>query len=207
VRNRNALASRTRCSGSPAMRASSALRYAAISGKSGMPISLHVRPATWQGRRDSARPYARSFRCAAAGVRLKPSYFQFSMSSRMSLRAPSPRAQALEEGRESFRMQAWGAAFSQLSEADREEDLGAEDLLQLAQAALLIGRETEGVDHLARAHQAFLNRGEVQPAARCAFWLGFTLLIAGESAKAGGWLSLGGADARESARLRGKGIP
>ncbi len=114
------------------------------------------------------------------------------MSSRMSLRAPSPRAQALEEGRESFRIQAWGAAFSQLSEADREEDLGAEDLLQLAQAALLIGRETEGVDHMARAHQAFLNRGEVQPAARCAFWLGFTLLIAGESAKAGGWLSRAG---------------
>jgi tetratricopeptide (TPR) repeat protein len=114
------------------------------------------------------------------------------MSSRMSLRAPSPRVQALEEGRESFRIQAWGAAFSQLSEADREEDLGAEDLLQLAQAALLIGRETEGVDHLARAHQAFLNRGEVQPAARCAFWLGFTLLIDGESAKAGGWLSRAG---------------
>jgi hypothetical protein len=66
------------------------------------------------------------------------------------------------------------------------------DLLQLAQAALLIGRETKGVDHMARAHQAFLNRGEVQPAARCAFWLGFTLLIAGESAKAGGWLSRAG---------------
>ena len=74
------------------------------------------------------------------------------MHSRMSLRAPSPRAQALEEGRESFRMQAWVAAFAQLSAADREEALAAEDLSQLAQAALLIGKETEGIDHLARAH-------------------------------------------------------
>ena len=59
----------------------------------------------------------------------------------------------------------------------------------LAQAALLTGREAEGADLLARAHQAFSSRGYAQPAARCAFWLGFTLLLRGEFAQAGGWLS------------------
>lgn len=67
--------------------------------------------------------------------------------------------------------------------------LEPDDLVLLGQAALLIGREADGVGLLARAHQAFLDRGDVRLAARCAFWLGFTLLLGGESAKAGGWLS------------------
>ena len=104
-------------------------------------------------------------------------------------RSRAPAEKAAEQGRESFRRQAWGAAYFELSAADREEPLEAEDLVQLAQAALLIGREAEGVDVLARAHQAFLSRGSARPAARCAFWLGFTSLLSGEIAKAGGWLS------------------
>src|SRR5262249_40720038 len=35
----------------------------------------------------------------------------------------------------------------------------------------------------------FLARGEDRRAARCALWLGFTLLINGEPAQSGGWLS------------------
>ena len=96
---------------------------------------------------------------------------------------------ALEQGRESFQKQAWAAAFSQLSAADSESPLDPEDLAQLAQAALLIGRESEGIQLLTRSHQGFLSQGDMQSAARYAFWLGFTLLIAGESAKASGWLS------------------
>jgi len=34
-----------------------------------------------------------------------------------------------------------------------------------------------------------MNRGNTQLAARCAFWIGFTLLLSGESSKVGGWLS------------------
>jgi len=99
---------------------------------------------------------------------------------------------ALDHGRQSFQKQAWAAAFSQLSTADSESPLDPEDLTQLAQAALLIGRESDGVELLTRAHQGFLSQGNVQSAARCAFWLGFTLLLAGESAKASGWLSRSG---------------
>jgi DNA-binding NarL/FixJ family response regulator len=111
------------------------------------------------------------------------------MNSRTASRSSPGKAHVLEQGRESFRRQAWGAAFSALVAADREGLLEPEDLLQLAQAALLIGKETDGTDLLARAHQAFLGRGSAQPAARCAFWLGFTLLFRGDAAKAGGWLS------------------
>src|SRR5262249_12127693 len=55
--------------------------------------------------------------------------------------------------------------------------------------AQLIGRADQGADCMARAHQILLSRGDVEGAARCAFWLGFRSMIHGETAKAGGWLS------------------
>jgi len=114
------------------------------------------------------------------------------MTSRATTRSTNARERALKQGRESFRTQSWGAAFSQLSAAHSEATLDADDLVLLAQAALLIGREADGSDFLARAHQAFVDRGDTQPAARCAFWLGFTLLLSGEPSRAGGWLSRAG---------------
>jgi ATP/maltotriose-dependent transcriptional regulator MalT len=99
---------------------------------------------------------------------------------------------AVDQGRESFRRKAWAAAFSQLSAADNESPLGPVDLVLLGQAAQLIGKEVEGTDLLVRAHQAFVDCGENQPAARCAFWLGFIALLRGETATAGGWLARAG---------------
>jgi DNA-binding CsgD family transcriptional regulator len=111
------------------------------------------------------------------------------MNSRAAAKRTSTRGEVLEEGREAFRKRAWGTAFARLTQADLETPLEAEDLLLLGQAAQLIGRETEAADLLARTHQAFLSRGETQFAARCAFWMGFQYLLAGEFAKSGGWLS------------------
>ena len=99
------------------------------------------------------------------------------------------KAHSLERGRELLRKQAWGLAFSQLAAADREAPLEPMDLVELGQAGYLIGKEAEANEFLSRAHQGFLSRGETQPAARCAFWLGFTLLLNGEPAQAGGWLA------------------
>jgi len=110
------------------------------------------------------------------------------MKSRAKSRS-SPPTGLLQQGRESFRNKAWGAAFSQLSAADDESPLDPEYLVELAQAALLIGKEAEGTEFLARAHQGFMTRGDTLPAVRCAFWLGFTSLLNGEVAKASGWLS------------------
>jgi DNA-binding CsgD family transcriptional regulator len=100
-------------------------------------------------------------------------------------------ADSLDRGRASFARQAWGDAYAQLMAADREAALEPEDIERLAIASHLIGRDAECADLWARAHHGFLSRGAAPGAARCAFWLGFTTLIQGESAQSGGWLARG----------------
>jgi DNA-binding CsgD family transcriptional regulator len=76
-----------------------------------------------------------------------------------------------------------------LTAADQHAPLEPLDLVELAQASLLIGNERKGLEILARAHQAFLSLGEAKNAARCAFWLGFLALLNGDLAQSSGWLS------------------
>ena len=98
-------------------------------------------------------------------------------------------ADALDRGRESFGRRAWADAFAQLSAADRESPLEAEDLERLATAAYLIGRDDDCFDVGTRAYHAFLRRGSVERAVRCAFWLAFSFLNRGEVARGGGWVA------------------
>lgn len=114
------------------------------------------------------------------------------MRTDSELHVEDNRAQALARGSASFQKRAWRDAFTCFSEADRQAALDSDHLMQLAQAALLIGKEQEGADALARAHQSFLAGGQTAPAVRCAFWLGFTSMLNGEMAKATGWLSRAG---------------
>ena len=95
----------------------------------------------------------------------------------------------LDAGRESFRRQAWGDAFAQLSAADRESALGPDDLERLAVAAYLLGKDADSTQAWTRAFSLLEDRGEVQRAVRCAFWLAFELMNADEMAPAGGWLA------------------
>lgn len=97
----------------------------------------------------------------------------------------------LELGRESFGRQAWEAAYSQLSAADRERPLEPEDLERLAGAAHLVGRDSDSADIWARAHHAFLEQGNAPRAARCTFWLCLPFLMKGELAQGGGWIARG----------------
>ena len=97
-------------------------------------------------------------------------------------------ADALDRGRDSFERKRWGDAFAQLSAADGETPLDPDDLVLLAMAAALLGRDDESVDTLTRAHHGFLDRGDVERAARCAFHMGMSLMNRGEMARAGGWL-------------------
>jgi DNA-binding CsgD family transcriptional regulator len=98
-------------------------------------------------------------------------------------------ADALAEGRESFERQAWADAFARLSAADRDTSLEPEDLVRLATAAYLLGKDDESAALWERAHHEFLSRNEEERAARCAFWLGIGLLDRGELARGGGWLA------------------
>jgi DNA-binding CsgD family transcriptional regulator/predicted negative regulator of RcsB-dependent stress response len=96
----------------------------------------------------------------------------------------------LERGRDSFARRAWSDAYAQLRAADQDATLEPEDLERLASAAALIGRDNETTEILARAHHEFLRRDNHARAARCAFWLGMSLLDRGEMARGGGWLAI-----------------
>jgi DNA-binding CsgD family transcriptional regulator len=98
-------------------------------------------------------------------------------------------ADALDQGRRSFARQAWADAFAKLSAADRQTPLEPEDLERLATAAYLVGRDDDTAEVGARAHHGFLNRGEVERAVRCAFWLALGFFNRGEQARGGGWMA------------------
>src|SRR3990170_5005647 len=65
----------------------------------------------------------------------------------------------------------------------------AADLEQLAVAAHLVGDDDGSARAWERAHTAWLQAGDADRAARCAFWLGLGLLFRGEMAPGGGWLA------------------
>lgn len=52
-----------------------------------------------------------------------------------------------------------------------------------------MGRADQSVEILGRAHREYLERDDPVGAARCAFWLGFQLLMGGEPARGGGWVA------------------
>ena len=106
----------------------------------------------------------------------------------MSPRSTGPRT-ALERGRESFDRQAWADAHALLSEADRDEPVGLEDLERLAIAAHLIGRYGESAKLSVRSYQDSMRAGDAGRAARSAFWIAVEHLGNGELAPAAGWLA------------------
>jgi DNA-binding NarL/FixJ family response regulator len=98
-------------------------------------------------------------------------------------------ADALDRGREAFHRQAWGAAYSQLAAAAAERALELADLENLAVAAFLNGRDVESEEAWTTAHHESLKAADWARAARCAFWLGITLLNRLERARGSGWIA------------------
>ncbi|MEO3758865.1 LuxR C-terminal-related transcriptional regulator [Mycobacterium sp. B14F4] len=86
-----------------------------------------------------------------------------------------------------FQRQAWAEVYECL--ADASEPLDADDLERLAVATYLLGRDHESVRTWERAYAAFLAREKPDRAAECGFWLALTQLLAGNSARGGGWLA------------------
>jgi ATP/maltotriose-dependent transcriptional regulator MalT len=93
----------------------------------------------------------------------------------------------LARGREAFAGRAWNHAFTLLGAADRETALEGEDLLRLALAAFLTGRDAESDTALTRAFHAFVTHGDPVRAVRAAFFLAFMLSHTGDLARAAGW--------------------
>ncbi len=95
----------------------------------------------------------------------------------------------MSHGRDAFDRRAWAEAVAEFSAADEDAPLAPDDLERLATAAYLAGQDDLSVEVWERAHLQLLRDGEVLRAARCAGWLIFLLLTAGEFARAGGWLA------------------
>ena len=98
-------------------------------------------------------------------------------------------AGALDRGRQAFEAQAWSEAYAQLHAADQEAPLEPDDLLSLALASILTGRDEESDAVLARAHEQFLARGEIARAAQSAIWLGMSLVNALEIVRGSAWIA------------------
>ncbi|WP_251036326.1 helix-turn-helix transcriptional regulator [Arthrobacter sp. ISL-28] len=96
---------------------------------------------------------------------------------------------SLAEGREAYAERRWPDAVGQYTDADRDAELPAGDLEQLATSVILTGRGSEGVDILARAHLKHLADGDYPAAVRCAVWTGINLILLSEPARSAGWLA------------------
>ena len=96
---------------------------------------------------------------------------------------------SLERARQLFVQKRWAAARQLFEQADRDAALTPEDLERRATAAYLMERDEESEAAQTRAHQAYLDRGDVEAAARSAAWLGFALLHRGAHAPASGWFA------------------
>jgi DNA-binding CsgD family transcriptional regulator len=90
-------------------------------------------------------------------------------------------------GRQAFARQAWGETYARLVTAPTPLD--ADDIERLAIAAHLLGRDDESKQAWERAQLEHARRGDPAQAARCAFWLGFLLLLGGHEAQAAGWIA------------------
>jgi DNA-binding CsgD family transcriptional regulator len=93
----------------------------------------------------------------------------------------------LARARDAYAGRSWLAAFEAFSRADAENSLDAPDLQLLATCAYMLGREEEWVAAHERAHRAYLDAGEIEQAARAAFWIGLSFALKGEIGPASGW--------------------
>jgi DNA-binding CsgD family transcriptional regulator len=104
-------------------------------------------------------------------------------------RKPANARRVLDLARDYYHHRAWSDAYQAFLRADEETPLAAEDLERLAMAAYLIGRDAEYLGALERAYNAHRDAHRHRRAVRCAFWLGFRLLMRGEMGHATGWFS------------------
>jgi DNA-binding CsgD family transcriptional regulator len=98
-------------------------------------------------------------------------------------------AEELTAGRNAVDAREWTRAYDALRAADRDGDLGPDDLERLALAAYLSGQDDAYEHAMERSEQRLVDAGDPRRAARDAFWLALALFLRNEPARGGGWLS------------------
>jgi DNA-binding CsgD family transcriptional regulator len=117
----------------------------------------------------------------------------------------------LQHGRDSYEQRAWAGAYHALRLADEASPLDTEDLERLATSAYLSGRDSEYQRCLDRLHRMYVEADDRRRAARCAFWLGLSLLLRGDVGQSNAWIARGkrlveGRDCVEQAYLLVPGV-
>ncbi|HEY9477976.1 MAG TPA: response regulator transcription factor [Microbacteriaceae bacterium] len=96
---------------------------------------------------------------------------------------------AIDSAHTAYADHRWNDAVSAFADAAVVEKLSAADLEAWSTAAFLVGRESDGLDALTRAHEEYLVDADTPGAARCAGWLGIHLMDTGDRARSAGWLA------------------
>lgn len=117
------------------------------------------------------------------------------------------RVDRLEKGREAYAKHEWRDAYAFLSFADLETPLGGIDLAMLAESAFLLGGEARSLEILERAYEQHATMQLPISAARFAFWIGFRLQLAGDSALADVWYSRARRQLEACAPCAAHGLP
>lgn len=112
-----------------------------------------------------------------------------SIGHTVKARMKSVMATPVQQGREAYGRQAWSEAYRLLSLANELAPLEVPDLELLAVSAYLTGNDAIGNDLWVRGYNECLRQHDIPRAARCVFWLALDLLVTGEIARAGGWLT------------------
>jgi ATP/maltotriose-dependent transcriptional regulator MalT len=101
----------------------------------------------------------------------------------------TPRQSDLGRARAAYAQCSWLEAHEAFVRADETKSLASADLELHATTARMLARDDEAVEILERAHHAYLEIGDIVPAAHCAGWIGMTLFMSGAVGRAGGWLA------------------
>ena len=94
----------------------------------------------------------------------------------------------LQPGRDAYARHMWTAAYESFADASWS-DLEGADLERIAIAAYMIGNDDDSAAAWEAAHRQHAKADNAAEAARCGFWLALSLLMRGQVAQAGGWLS------------------
>ena len=79
--------------------------------------------------------------------------------------------------------------YELLRERDRESPLAPPELIELATAAYLVGKDDDGFTTLVRAHQGFVQQRDFRRAGGVAARISSILMNGANAAQAAGWLA------------------
>jgi DNA-binding CsgD family transcriptional regulator len=97
----------------------------------------------------------------------------------------------LRTAREAYERRSWRDAYDAYVRAEQSASLAGDDLERLAISSFLTGHDLEFGKYLERLHRLHVGAGDAERAARCAYWLGLSLMFRGEIGQTNAWLARG----------------